>query len=103
MPLIEIDENDARQQARAATLKGASIRTGDGKPEVRCLIRNISPEGAELDVAEGTRVPQHFTLHVPHESMTYRAQVRWREDGRLGVQFNGVEKSATPFLKKIVG
>lgn len=103
MPSSQIDDNDARQQARAETLKGAAIRTAAGKPDIRCLIRNISAEGAELDLSEGARVPQHFTLHVPHEGVTYRAQVRWREEGRVGVQFNGVEKTAAPFLKKIVG
>lgn len=97
------DENDARQQQRSGALTGALILAGADKPATHCLITNISAEGAELEMTSDVRVPAHFTLHVPHQGVAYRAQVRWRENGRIGVMFNGRDDNARPALRKVVG
>lgn len=96
-----LDEDDARQEPRAGTLKGAVIVHSNGKPEIRCLITNISSEGAELRLEGHDRAPPHFELRVPHQSMSYRAEVRWRDAGRIGVAFNGADAMARPTLKVV--
>ena len=95
----ELDDNDARQQQRAETRKGATILFQD--KQLRCLIPNLSAEGAELELGDETRLPQHFELSVPHEGVAYRAEVRWREPGRIGVLFNGKELRGRPALKAV--
>ncbi len=95
--------NDAREQDRADLLKGATIERADGKPDVRCLITNISSDGAELALDAGQRAPDQFVLHVPHEGMAYRAAVRWREEGKIGVMFHGAERREKPGLRVVVG
>lgn len=92
--------DDARQQERQPALKGAVIRA-QGNPPLNCLITNLSPEGAELTVEGEVRLPQHFVLDVPHESASYRASVRWREPGRLGVGFDSKQVSAKPHLRVV--
>ena len=97
------DTGDARQQDRADLLKGATIERGGGKPDLRCLITNISPEGAELSLDDGQRAPNQFTLFVPHENVAYRASVRWREDGRIGIMFLGSKRREKSGLRVVVG
>ena len=99
----QLEENDARQSPRSDALRGAMILDAAGKAANRCLVTNISPEGAELELVENVRVPPQFTLHIPHEGMAYRAQVRWRESGRIGVEFYGSETMEQPALRKVIG
>lgn len=93
-----IGGGDARQEQRAETLNGAVIVPGNGKPEIRCLVTNISGEGAELRLEAGDRAPPQFELRVPHQAMSYRAQVRWRDEGRIGVEFTGWQALQKPSL-----
>jgi|APFEC2959095136_1045048.scaffolds.fasta_scaffold00756_13 hypothetical protein len=95
--------NDARQQQRADLLKSANIERADGKPPVGCQISNISAEGAELKLGAGQRAPDQFTLYVPHEGMAYRATVRWRAEGRIGVEFHGAEQREKGGLRVVAG
>lgn len=99
--MTDYDEKDARETPRAPALKGATIRRSDGKPGGNCLIRNISPDGAEPEVAGQVRVPPSFTLELPHEGTAYRATVRWREEGRIGVAFSGTQELKQPFLRSV--
>ncbi|HTV70111.1 MAG TPA: PilZ domain-containing protein [Rhizobiaceae bacterium] len=100
---MRVEENDARQATRNEALNGAMILDTAGNPGNRCLVTNISAHGAELELVENVRVPPRFTLHVPHQGLAYKAEVRWRENGRIGVEFFGHEKMERPALKKVVG
>lgn len=91
--------DDARQHERTDTMKGAIIVSGPDKVRHNCLVSNISPDGAELTLESDQRLPQHFTVEIPHEGKTYRAAVRWREEGRVGVEFLATESRTTPHLK----
>ncbi|MBX3576915.1 MAG: PilZ domain-containing protein [Rhizobiaceae bacterium] len=97
------EDSDARQYPRTEALRGAVILDSAGKPQNRCLVTNISAEGAELELVENVRVPPRFVLHVPHDGAAYRAEVRWRDNGRIGVEFLGRESMENAPLKKVVG
>ena len=99
----ELEENDARQHPRSEALRGAVILDSAGKPQNRCLVTNISAEGAELELVSNVRVAPRFVLHVPHEGLAYRAEVRWRDNGRIGVEFLGREKMERAPLMKVLG
>lgn len=98
--MSQIDSMDARQETRTDALVGATIER-TGKPDLRCLITNISDEGAELKLESDQRVPPRFNLHVPHRSTSYRAEVRWRDEGRVGVVFHGATARSGPALKLV--
>lgn len=72
-------------------LKGAAILTGVNNSEVRCMVRNMHPKGAELKVPIDARVPDEFLLYVPTDGVGYKAVVRWRREDRIGVEFTGTE------------
>ncbi len=80
-----------RHVHRQRVLKGASILTGIANSEVKCAVRNMHLHGAELKVEGDARVPNEFLLYVPLDGIAYRATVRWRKDGRIGVMFTGTE------------
>jgi hypothetical protein len=85
------ETSEYRRTRRQRVLKGASILTGVANSEVKCTIRNMHAEGAELKVDIDARVPNEFLLYVPVDGIGYRAVVRWRKEGRVGVQFAGTE------------
>lgn len=85
------DKPDMRREHRRRVLKGASILNGVSNSEIKCSIRNMHQDGAELDVPVGAPVPAQFLLYVPLDGVAYRATVAWRKDKRIGVSFSGKE------------
>lgn len=84
-------DTEHRREHRQRVLKGASILSGIGKSEIACTIRNMHTKGAELRVPADVAVPSEFLLYVPLDGIGYRAVVRWRREGRIGVEFTGTE------------
>ncbi|CCV07677.1 conserved hypothetical protein [Mesorhizobium metallidurans STM 2683] len=84
-------EDEHRDKHRQRVLKGATILTGVTNSEVKCMVRNMHAEGAELKVSPDARVPDEFLLYVPVDGIAYKAVVRWRRENRIGVMFTGTE------------
>jgi hypothetical protein len=79
--------DERRKVARHRTLKAGSIafnRAGG----IDCRVRNLSPSGACLEVANQVGIPDDFVLVVEHEHLTQPCHVIWRSGTRLGVAFN---------------
>jgi hypothetical protein len=83
--------SEHRRVHRQRVLKGGTIITGVQNSEVSCTLRNQNAGGAELKVAPESRVPDRFLLYVPVDGIAYRAEVRWRRNDHVGVQFTGTE------------
>jgi hypothetical protein len=77
------------RQHRQRVLKGATILTDVNTSEVKCTVRNMHEDGAELRVPMGAPVPDEFLLYVPADRIGYNAVVRWRTADRVGVTFTG--------------
>ncbi len=58
----------------------------DGGQEVRCLIKDISAQGALLIVESVLGIPPRFDLRLG-SGQARRAQVQWRGLSRVGVMF----------------
>ena len=84
-------DDEHRDKHRQRVLKGATILTGVTNSEVKCMVRNMHAEGAELKVSPDARVPDEFLLYVPVDGIAYKAVVRWRREDRIGVMFAGTE------------
>jgi len=54
---------------------------------MRCMVRNISPEGAAIDVDNPAFVPARFRLVMASDSSTHECTVVWLEHKRVGVSF----------------
>jgi hypothetical protein len=53
-----------------------------------CMVRNISPEGAAIDVENPAYVPAHFRLVMASDSSVYECSIVWIQQKRIGVTFN---------------
>ncbi len=89
--MAEAETSEHRHERRQRVLKGGSILTGLANSEVKCTVRNMHDAGAELKIDVEARVPAEFLLYVPVDGVAYKAVVRWRKEGRLGVSFTGTE------------
>jgi hypothetical protein len=58
-----------------------------GGSVMRCVVRNISPDGAAIDVENPTFVPAQFRLVMAGDSSTRDCTVIWIREKRIGLAF----------------
>ena len=55
---------------------------------MRCVVRNISHEGAAIDVENAAFVPQRFRLVMAKDSsVVHECRVAWIKQNRIGLMF----------------
>lgn len=77
---------DVRGLLRRRVFKGATIEI-QNRSAVDCTVRNLSADGAKLQLSDSYWIPEHFMLNVPSEGLRRRCEVRWRREGEIGVAF----------------
>jgi PilZ domain len=66
-----------------------------GGSVMSCTVRNISPEGAAIDVENPAFVPQHFRLVMAKDrSVVHECRVAWIQKNRIGLTFVTVADEA---------
>jgi hypothetical protein len=58
-----------------------------GGSVMRCVVRNISPEGAAIDVDNPAFVPGQFRLVMARDSSNRDCRGIWIQQKRIGVAF----------------
>jgi len=58
-----------------------------GGSVMSCMVRNISPEGAAIDVENPVFVPQRFRLVIADDRSVYECRVAWIQKNRIGLTF----------------
>jgi hypothetical protein len=59
-----------------------------GGSVMQCMVRNISPEGAAIDVDNPAFVPQRFRLVMAKDrSVVHECRVAWIQKNRIGLTF----------------
>jgi hypothetical protein len=58
-----------------------------GGSVMSCMVRNISPEGAAIDVENPAYVPPNFRLVMADDSTVYECRIAWIQKNRIGVTF----------------
>jgi hypothetical protein len=83
---------------RARTFLKAIARYGEGKLSAECIVREISPTSAILQVTEGTALPSHFELDVPQRGAHYKCALKeWHGDkAMVSLEAVSAEVVATP-------
>jgi hypothetical protein len=62
-----------------------------GGSVMRCVVRNISREGAAIDVENVAFVPQQFRLVMAKDSsIVHECRVAWIKKNRIGLTFTDV-------------
>jgi hypothetical protein len=54
---------------------------------MRCTVRNISAEGAAIDVENPAFVPSRFRLVMANDSSVRECSIAWIQQKRIGVTF----------------
>lgn len=76
---------DNRPSSRRKGIKTGKISFG--KYREICTVRDMSPAGASIELADPTNVPDRFTLVLEMESASRKCAVTWRKDRQIGVRF----------------
>jgi hypothetical protein len=77
--------NERRAAKRQRVFKAATIEfDGSG---VDCTIRNLSLDGATLDVASPLGIPHEITLNIASSHKRQNCRIVWRREKRIGVAF----------------
>ena len=58
-----------------------------GGSVMSCVVRNISPEGAAIDVENPAFVPQSFRLVMKSDSSVRDCRIAWIQKNRIGLTF----------------
>jgi PilZ domain len=77
---------EKRSAPRHKVLKGGTVAFGGTGLE--CTVRNLSSQGAALDLASPARLPQSFVLMIEADQFIRRCRPVWRSDKRVGVAFD---------------
>jgi hypothetical protein len=59
-----------------------------GGSVMSCIVRNISPEGAAIDVENPAFVPPRFRLVIADGTAVYECSVTWIQKNRMGLTFS---------------
>jgi hypothetical protein len=63
-----------------------------GGSVMTCVVRNISPEGAAIDVENPAFVPARFRLVMAKDSSVHECTVAWIQKNRIGLTFVAAPK-----------
>lgn len=83
-------QTEHRNALRRSTLKGGRLVFNNGRSTFDCTVRNLSRQGAKLQVGASIGIPDRFDLMLPN---THRQPCRviWRKPRELGVVFESVQ------------
>ena len=83
MPARSMEEK--RKHQRTEINEPAYVSAGGSV--MRCVVRNISPDGAAIDVENPAFVPGQFCLVMASDSSTHECRVIWIREKRVGLAF----------------
>jgi hypothetical protein len=77
---------EKRAVPRHRVLKGGMLAFGGGS--VDCTVRNISSNGARVDIVNPIGLPEAFTLVIETDRFMRRCHAVWSSEKRIGVAFD---------------
>ena len=82
---------ERRRHSRTEINEPALVSAGGSV--MTCVVRNISPDGAAIDVENPAFVPARFRLVMKSGASVYECTVAWIQKNRIGVAFVATPKS----------
>lgn len=76
---------EKRKHPRTEIDQAAYVSSGGSV--MSCIVRNISPEGAAIDVENPAFVPPTFRLVMANDSSVHDCRVAWIRKNRIGLTF----------------
>ena len=87
-----------RSHRRNKISQDAKVIYPDERGFVDVIIRDLSVEGARIQLKSSTDLSGAFDLFIPPEKMRYKASVRWMKGDLVGLRF--IRQSENAALKK---
>jgi PilZ domain-containing protein len=78
---------DRRQIVRDKVIYGGVAETGKHGTTMDCVVRNLTDQGACIEIDRGTRLPEQVNLAVARKGRSYLAEVIWRQANMVGLAF----------------
>ena len=78
---------EKRASPRHRILKSGTLAFNGGGG-ITCVVRNLSADGARLDVESLVGLPTSFTLVIEMDHFMRRCRAVWSHDRKLGVAFD---------------
>jgi diguanylate cyclase (GGDEF)-like protein len=78
---------ERRHAVRTRSLLAGKILLNGQRSVIDCVVRNLSPQGACLQVASVVGIPQAFDLQIDGEKNARPCAAVWRARNRIGVDF----------------
>jgi hypothetical protein len=76
---------EKRKHPRTEINEPAYVSSGGSV--MSCMVRNISVEGAAIDVENPAFVPPHIRLVMANDSTVHECRIAWIQKNRIGVTF----------------
>ena len=89
MSMIMYESTEPRTASRDSLLLMAELRDVEGQVIVTVRVRNLSATGLMADLPEGPVLPDHLIVQLRGIGEV-GAIVRWRRQGRIGMEFDQV-------------
>jgi hypothetical protein len=86
---------ELRCTERIKTFLRAQILFNNRMTTVDCLIRNISAEGAKVEVSQAISIPTEFEIYIPRRNITCSARMVWRDANAIGIEFKAADAHGT--------
>jgi hypothetical protein len=83
--------DEKRKHPRTEINEPAYVSSGGSV--MSCVVRNISPEGAAIDIENPVFVPQRFRLVLAKDSSVRDCEIVWIQQKRIGVAFVAMPQS----------
>jgi two-component system, OmpR family, response regulator len=80
-------QDELRGSARSRAVLRGRIVFNNRFSTMDCVVRDISPTGARLQLAGGEVLPPVFELSLPLRSRHHQAEIVWRRGKECGVRF----------------
>jgi hypothetical protein len=78
---------ELRRTERVKSFLRAQILFNNRMTTVDCLIKNISQEGARVEVSQTMSIPTDFEIYIPQKNKTFNAHMIWRDANAIGIEF----------------
>ena len=87
---------DIQSEGHGRTFLAGKVIFNFGGSSIDCIVRRLSDEGANLELASALGIPEHFQLLIPSEGKQRPCRRVWQSDRQLGLKFEADEAEPKP-------
>jgi hypothetical protein len=86
--------DERRKYPRTEVNQAAYVSAGGAV--MSCVVQNISPEGAAIEIENPSFVPTRFRLVMANDGFVRECSIAWIQKNRIGLTFLATPQGAEP-------